>query len=503
SSPALFETSHTTKDGHEILMELSGVKFELQAEIFYYGVARDITKRKEIEEELKSSEERFKLAVEGTNDGLWDWDLKTDYTYHSARFATMLGYEPQELPYTIHAWKDLLHPDDIDEAQKKVDEYLSGKIKIYKSTFRMLCKDGYYRWITGRGKALWDEKGEPYRFIGFNTDITTRKNAEKEFIKSQENYHRLYDTLSEGVMFFNQKAQVIDANPAAQKILDFSLNEIRGKNSDSRKWKTFHEDGSEYSIEEEPIFLSLSQGKYCQNVLIGFIDSGSEKTIWLSVNSAPIYENDSDQPSGAYSIFSDVTERKQVEDEFKKTNETLIAAQDMANIGYWTCVIKTGNLTWSKQMYTIFGLDPDKDAPTYEQHINIIHADDWEMFDESVKKCREGVPNNLNLKINFPDGSIHHVITQGFPRYNKNGEIYEIFGTTLDVTEFKLKEIELELNRNNLELLVQERTEKLEKQNKDLRHYHELFIGREFRIKELKDEIQALKEEVYKNKSIT
>jgi hypothetical protein len=87
-------------------------------------------------------------------------------------------------------------------------------------------------------------------------------------------------------------------------------------------------------------------------------------------------------------------------------------------------------------------------------------------------------------------------VTQGFPRRNENGEIFEIFGTTVDVTEYKQKEIELELHRNHLEKLVQERTEILEKQNKDLRHYHELFIGREFRIKELKDEIKKLKKEI-------
>ena len=494
----IFETIYIHKDGHQIAVEVSGSKCMIQGQIVYFGLARDITERQNAEERLRASEERFKLAVEGTNDGLWDWDLQTNYAYHSDRFATMLGYEPEELPYTSAAWSDLIHPDDLADAQNNVENYFAGKTEIYKSTFRMLCKEGYYRWITGRGKALWDEKGEPYRFIGFNTDITTRKNAEKEFIKSQENYHRLYDTLTEGVMFINQKAEIIDANPAAQRILNFSLHEIRGTKSEPLKWKSFHEDGSDFSIEEEPISLSLSQGKYCQNVLMGLIDSRSGKTIWLSVNSAPIYENDSDQPSGAYSIFSDVTERKQVEDELKKTNETLLAAQDMANIGYWTYEIKTGIMTWSNKMYTIFGIDPSKEAPTYEQHKNLIHPDDWEMFDESAKKCREGVPNNLKLKINFSDNTTHHIVTQGFPRCNETGEIFEIFGTTLDVTEYKKKEIELEQHRNNLELLVQERTEKLEKQNKDLRHYHELFISREFRIKELKDEIQTLKEKVSK-----
>jgi PAS domain S-box-containing protein len=492
----IFETTHTHKDGHQIPVEVSGLICIIKGDIVFYGLARDITERQKAETKLRTSEERFKLAVEGTHDGLWDWDLRTDCTYFSDRYATMLGYDPDELTYTGDAWKDLLHPDDLNEVLKKVDEYLQQKNSEYKSTFRMLCKEGYYRWITGRGKALWDENGKPYRFIGFNTDITTRQNSERAFIKSEEKYHMLYETLSEGVMFFNKQSEIIDANPAAQKILNFTLPDVRGSKLTSLKRKTIHEDGSDFTLEERPLSISLNQGKYCRSVLMGISDAQRNKIIWLSINSAPIYEDDSDSPTGAYTVFSDITGKKQAKDQLEIANKTLLAAQDMANVGYWTYEIKTGYLIWSKQMFTIFGLDPDDDVPNYEQHKNLIHSDDWDMFDESVKKCREGVPNNLKLKINFPDGSTRHIISQGFPRYSENGEIFEIFGTSQDITEFKQKEIELEQHRNHLEQLVLQRTKKLEKQNKELRHYHELFIGREFRIKELKDELEKLKQEL-------
>ncbi|MCF7912096.1 MAG: PAS domain S-box protein [Candidatus Cloacimonetes bacterium] len=492
----IIETTHTHKDGHQIAVEVSGSICKIQEEIVYFGLARDITERKQVEAQLQASEERFKLAVEGTHDGLWDWNIQTGDIYHSERFTTMLGYEPGELPNTIAAWRDLLHPDDVKKALLKVEEYLAGKTNIYKSTFRMLCKDGYYRWIIGRGKAIWDESGKPYRFIGFNTDITTRKNSEREYIKSQENYHRLYDTLTEGVVFFNKDKELIDANPAAQKILNLDLLVKEELNARFYNFKKIHEDGSLFSEEDLPVSLSLQQGEYCHNVIMGVIDDKKNDIVWLSINSAPIYDDDSDLPSGAYIIFSDITAKKWAEDELKKTNETLLAAQDMAKIGCWTYDIKTGNLTWSKQMYTIFGIDPAKEAPNYEQHRDLIHSDDWEMFDESAKKCQLGEPNNLRLKINFPDGSTHHIISLGFPRYNDKGEINEIYGTTQDITEFIQKEMELELHRNHLEQLVQQRTEELEKQNQELRHYHELFIGREFRIKELKNEIEILKQEI-------
>jgi diguanylate cyclase (GGDEF)-like protein/PAS domain S-box-containing protein len=129
---------------------------------------------------LQHERDRFQLAVDGTLDGLWDWDLQTDVVIHSTRFETMLGYEPGELPDTIECWTDLLHPDDAEAAHEKVRVYLESRgEEIYENTFRMHTKSGEWRWIRGRGKALFAEDGTPLRFVGFNTDIT-------EEVKHQE-----------------------------------------------------------------------------------------------------------------------------------------------------------------------------------------------------------------------------------------------------------------------------------------------------------------------------
>lgn len=149
-------------------------------------VFRDVTHDYKIKEELRNSEERFKLAVEGSRDGLWDWDLTTGKAYHSPQFARMLGYKPRELPYTSKAWSDLLHPEDADKAMNDVKEYLKGTKPYYESTFRMRAKNGDYRWITGRGKALFDEDDKPIRFVGFNTDVTGQKENEKALLEAKE-----------------------------------------------------------------------------------------------------------------------------------------------------------------------------------------------------------------------------------------------------------------------------------------------------------------------------
>ncbi len=146
--------------------------------------------RVELEEQHQSLErekERFQLAIDGTNNGLWDWNLQTDEVIHSTRFETMLGYEEGELPDTIECWSGLLHPDDAEQAMKNVNDYLATKGEgVYESTFRMRAKSGEWRWITGRGKALFDYDGTPLRFVGFNSDITDWKRMQGLMMQTEK-----------------------------------------------------------------------------------------------------------------------------------------------------------------------------------------------------------------------------------------------------------------------------------------------------------------------------
>lgn len=143
--------------------------------ILYWNwrLSKEIKKAKELEHSLGEERNRFALAVEGAQDGLWDWDLQTNQVMLSERFETMLGYTPGELEQNIDMWFELLHPDDKDKALKVVQEYLDKKGEgTYENTFRLLAKDGSWRLILGRGKAQFATDGTPLRFVGFNTDIS-------------------------------------------------------------------------------------------------------------------------------------------------------------------------------------------------------------------------------------------------------------------------------------------------------------------------------------------
>ncbi|MBF0382665.1 MAG: PAS domain S-box protein [Magnetococcales bacterium] len=146
---------------------------------------RDITVRKQAEEALRMSELRFSLAMQGANDGLWDWNLETDETYFSPRWKSMLGYGEDEIKNHLDAWKHNLHPDDFVRANRTVGDYLGGNLDQYEIEFRMQHKDGHYVPILSRGSTLIDENGKPIRFVGTHIDLTDRKNAEEQLLKAK------------------------------------------------------------------------------------------------------------------------------------------------------------------------------------------------------------------------------------------------------------------------------------------------------------------------------
>ncbi|HEY9850259.1 MAG TPA: response regulator [Leptolyngbyaceae cyanobacterium] len=149
-------------------------------------VARDISDRKAAEQALKISEERFNLAISGTNDGIWDWNVKTDRVYYSPAWMQILGYREGELPQNFSTWPERVHPEDLSALLADLQGHLDGKTAVYQNIHRMKHKDGRWLWVEAKGKCFWDEAGRPYRAIGTLTDITQRKQVEEALRESAE-----------------------------------------------------------------------------------------------------------------------------------------------------------------------------------------------------------------------------------------------------------------------------------------------------------------------------
>ncbi len=139
------------------------------------GVLAGTIERKKAEEALRQSEERFDLAVRGSDAGIWDWNLRTDTVYFSPRWKSMLGHADDEIIGHYSEWEGRLHPGDRERALRTIRAYMEGRTTDYELEHRLRHKDGSYRWILARGAAVRDEDGRLTRMVGSHIDITLHK----------------------------------------------------------------------------------------------------------------------------------------------------------------------------------------------------------------------------------------------------------------------------------------------------------------------------------------
>lgn len=175
------EEEHQDKNGRRIVVKVvktpvydaEGVVVGMQ------GIFWDVTNERRTREDLQSSRERFALAMRGSTDGIWDWDLKKNEIYFSSRFKQLIGYGHDELEDKFSEWEKLLHPDDHARTLAAFQDHLRHG-KPYNVEYRLLCKNGSYRWFRARGLAVRNELGRATRMAGSISDINARKEAEAE-----------------------------------------------------------------------------------------------------------------------------------------------------------------------------------------------------------------------------------------------------------------------------------------------------------------------------------
>ncbi len=177
-------------------------------------IARNITAARVADEATKVSEERLQLALQATNLGLWDWNLITDEVYYSPIWLSMLGYDLDDLANDISTWQKLLHEEDAERSSLYLDKIIKNRDKSFELEFRMRCKDGKYKWILSKGRAVqFDVKGSTIRFTGTHEDIAERKRNEviqstifniSNAANTTKNLQELYEKIQEHL------SQVVD-----------------------------------------------------------------------------------------------------------------------------------------------------------------------------------------------------------------------------------------------------------------------------------------------------
>jgi diguanylate cyclase (GGDEF)-like protein/PAS domain S-box-containing protein len=179
--------------------ELEKINNELHAEI---------AERKQTEAALKESEERYALAVRGSNDGIWDWDLRDDHIYLSPRWKMIIGYEDNELESSLDEWFNRIDPFDLARVRMAIFNHLDGTSIFLEEEYRIMHKDDTYRYVLTRGIAVRDNNGKAYRIVGSQTDITYRKRMEEQL-----HYDAFYDNLTalpNRALFFDRLDSAIE-----------------------------------------------------------------------------------------------------------------------------------------------------------------------------------------------------------------------------------------------------------------------------------------------------
>lgn len=168
-----------TVNRYQASLLIGGIVSTLIILIFNWYLLQAQSKVSTAEANLRDSEERLRLAIRGSNDGIFDWNFKTHQIYWSPQYKAMLGYDDSEVKGDEETFRNLLHPEDSESFWENFNNYINGNLSEFSCVFRMMHKSGRQVWIHGRGKALFDENGQPQRFIGAHTDISYIKEHER------------------------------------------------------------------------------------------------------------------------------------------------------------------------------------------------------------------------------------------------------------------------------------------------------------------------------------
>lgn len=191
-------------------------------------LAAEIWRREMVEKALAASEERWGLAVNGANDGIWDWNLNLDQVHYSDRWKSMLGYLPEEVMNDLLEWESRVHPDDLQRVKTELAKHLEGKSEFYQSEYRMRCKDGSNIWILDRGQALFNSDGQPVRMCGSHSDITERRAAEAQVQEQTEQLNAIFELSPDGFVSFDSAHQVSYVNSAFLSMTNLDRAAVMG-----------------------------------------------------------------------------------------------------------------------------------------------------------------------------------------------------------------------------------------------------------------------------------
>ncbi|MGB8690116.1 MAG: PAS domain S-box protein, partial [Microcoleus sp.] len=258
--------------------------------------------RKQAEEKLRKSEERWQLVLKGNQDGIWDLNLKTNQVFRSARWKEIIGYADSEIDDLQGEWTEQIHPEDASRVQAAIQDYLDRQTPNYAAEYRLLCKDGSYKWVLARAQAVWDA-GKPLRMVGSLTDISDRKQAELELLQVTQ----AVESTSDAIVITDLKGRSIYHNQAFIQRYGYTVEELNLTNAAEAMYV-------QPQIYKQ-IYKTIRSGlSWSDEIELKTLNGEAVTTLVR----ADKIKDENGKFSGSVGVITDISERKKVEETLRQ-----------------------------------------------------------------------------------------------------------------------------------------------------------------------------------------
>ena len=405
-----------------------------------------ITERKRVEEELRQSEERFRLLANLAPVGVYQTDAQGRCRYVNERWCEMAGLRPEEA--LGDGWIRGIHPEDREKICAEWKQMVDS-IGRWGLEYRFLNAEGRTTWVLGFVKPFYNAAGELLGYLGANQDITTIRQAANEILELNQSLQRkveeletLFATVPISIAIAEDpQCRVIRANSVFAKILEISASDNASMSAPpGERPENFRVvlDGKVLPPEELPMQVAAATGNPVSDVEFDVVQDHG-RLVRMMGNATPLFDEQG-RPRGSIGAFADITALKQAQAALRQSEQRLSMATQAAKIGIWNWDLLKGELTWTARSCELLGLPLDAEQ-AYPVFLNSVHPEDRQRVDDSLKQTiTENREYNTEYRTTWPDGSIHWLHATGHTVYDEAGRLTGLHGVAIDVTGRKQTE---------------------------------------------------------------
>ena len=397
----------------------------------WYGTNIDIENLKRTEKRLRQSEAYLAEAQRLSRTGSAAYNER-EILYWSEEASRIWGFDPlQGIPSREAVWQRI-HPDDLERVNENIEYGLREK-RSFANEFRIILPDGTVKHIEAVNYPVFSASGELLEIIVTGIDVTERKRAEDALRESEGKIRRLVDANILGICIWNLEGAIVEANEAFLHMMQYDREDVV---SDRLRWTDLTP--AKWRERDERAVAELrSTGTFQPFEKEYFRKDGSRVPVLIG---GALFEQSRNE---GVAFVLDLTERKCAEEALQRSEFYLSEGQRIARIGSWAFNPSGFFDHWSQELFQIYGLDPQKGAPTLEQYLATIHPLDRDFMAETIKRMHaERCGCDVKKRIVLPDGKLRYVRCVGIPLIED--EVLKGFlGTAMDITEQELLTQEL------------------------------------------------------------